>query len=164
MKKILFLMLAAMMVLPAMATKKSKAEKDTKQYRYEIECAGSAVSGTYLVRVYSYSKKASVAEDQCRKNAVHGVIFKGVAAGENCAYKAPLVKTPGAEEQYKDFFASFFKDGGEFQRYASIIAGTQTSDKVGKEYKVGVTVSIQIDQLRKALESAGVIRGLSSGF
>jgi hypothetical protein len=36
--------------------------------------------------------------------------------------------------------------------------------KVGKEYKVGVVVSVYKDNLRKALEQAGVIKGLNSLF
>jgi sRNA-binding protein len=36
--------------------------------------------------------------------------------------------------------------------------------KVGKEYKIGVIVSVMKDELRKDLEAAGVIRGLASGF
>jgi len=38
------------------------------------------------------------------------------------------------------------------------------SVKVGKEYKIGVVVSVSKDQLRKDLEAAGIIKGLSSGF
>ena len=36
--------------------------------------------------------------------------------------------------------------------------------KVGKEYKIGVIVSVFKDALRQDLESAGIIKGLSSGF
>ena len=36
--------------------------------------------------------------------------------------------------------------------------------KVGKEYKIGVLVSVSKDALRKDLEAAGIIKGLSSGF
>ncbi len=36
--------------------------------------------------------------------------------------------------------------------------------RVGKEFKVGVVVSVMKDQLRKDLEAAGIIKGLSSGF
>ena len=36
--------------------------------------------------------------------------------------------------------------------------------KIGKEYKIGITVSVMYDQLRKELENAGMIKGLSSGF
>jgi hypothetical protein len=165
MKKILLTLLVVALCVPAFAGAKKKADKDTNQFRYELECAGNAVQGTYLVKVWSYSKKASVAENQCRKNAVHGVIFKGYGStGPGCVQQRPLANKPGIETQYKEYFDSFFADGGEFQKYASIVAGTTESVKVGKEYKVGCIVSVRKDDLRKALEAAGVIRSLRSGF
>ena len=100
----------------------------------------------------------------CRKNAVHGVIFKGYGGGQGCVSQRPLAPTPGVETQYEEYFKSFFADGGEFQKYASILGGTTEVTKVGGEYKVGVTVSVRKDDLRKALEAAGVIRSLNSGF
>ena len=165
MRKILLTLLVAAMCAPVFAGAKKKADKDTNQFRYELECSGNeAKQGTYLVKVWSYSKKAAVAENQCRKNAVHGVIFKGYGRTRECVEQRPLANTPGIETQYKEYFDKFFADGGEFQKYASIIAGTTETVKVGKEYKVGVVVSVRKDDLRKALEAAGVIRGLSSGF
>ena len=165
MKKILLSLLVAACCLPAFASiSQKKANKDTKQFRYEIECAGNAIQGTYLVKVWSYSKKAAVAENQCRKNAVHGVIFKGYGGGQGCVSQRPLANTPGVEDQYKTYFDNFFAPGGEFQKYASIMSGTTETVKVGKEYKVGVVVSVRKDDLRKALEAAGVIRKLNSGF
>lgn len=164
MKKILLSLLVVACCFPVMAGSKSKANKDTNQFRYEIECAGNAIQGTYLVKVWSYSKKAAVAEDQCRKNAVHGVVFKGYGGGQGCVSQRPLANQPGVEAQYADYFKSFFADGGEFQKYASIMSGTTETVKVGKEYKVGVVVSVRKDDLRKALEAAGIIKSLNSGF
>ena len=164
MRTILLSLLVVAMCAPVFAGAKKKANKDTDQFRYEIECAGNAIQGTYLVKVWSYSKKAAVAENQCRKNAVHGVIFKGYGGGQGCVSQRPMANNPGVETQYKEYFDSFFKEGGEFQKYASVVAGTTESVKVGKEYKVGCIVSVRKDDLRKALEAAGVIRGLNSGF
>lgn len=165
MRKFLLLLLVAATCLPATASiSKKKADKDTNQFRYEIECAGNAIQGTYLVKVWSYSKKAAVAENQCRKNAVHGVIFKGYGGGEGCVSQRPMANTPGVETQHEEYFKSFFAEGGEFQKYASIMPGTTETVKVGREYKVGVVVSIRKDDLRRALEAAGIIRGLNSGF
>ena len=150
MKKFLLSLLVMALCMPASAgLRQKKANKDTNQFRYEIECAGNAIQGTYLVKVWSYSKTASIAENQCRKNAVHGVIFKGYG---------------GVETQFEEYFKSFFSDGGEFQKYASIMSGTTETVKVGKEYKVGCVVSVRKDDLRRALEAAGIIRGLSTGF
>lgn len=165
MNRMLISLLAVALCMPAMAgIRQRKADKDTKQFRYEIECGGNAIQGTYLVKVWTYSKSKNVAENQCRKNAVHGVIFKGYGGGQGCVSQRPMANTPGVETQFEDYFKSFFADGGEFQKYASIMAGTTEIVKVGKEYKVGVVVSVRKDDLRKALEAAGVIRGLSSGF
>ena len=164
MRKILLSLLVVAMCAPVFAGAKKKANKDPDQFRYEIDCAGNAIQGTYLVKVWSYSKKAAVAENQCRKNAVHGVIFKGYGGGQGCVSQRPMANNPGVETQYKEYFDSFFKEGGEFQKYASVVAGTTESVKVGKEYKVGCIVSVRKDDLRKALEAAGVIRGLNSGF
>jgi hypothetical protein len=67
-----------------------------------------------------------------------------------------------------EFFDEFFSDGGKYMKYA-----TQSGDgsirpedlvKIGKEYKIGVIVSVMSDQLRKDLEAAGIIKGLSNGF
>ena len=70
MRKFLFSLLAVALCVPAFAGLRQKqADKDTNQFRYEIECAGNAIQGTYLVKVWTYSKKASVAENQCRKSA-----------------------------------------------------------------------------------------------
>ncbi len=165
MKKLLSVLCALSICFAATASvSKKKADKDTQQYRYEIECAGNGTQGTYLVKVWTYSKKANVAENQCRKNAVHGVIFKGYGGGDGCVAQRPLCSVPGAEKEYETYFKEFFADGGEFQRYASIVGGTTETTKVGKEYKVGVIVSVRKDDLRKALESAGVIRALNAGF
>lgn len=53
-------------------------------------------------------------------------------------------------------------------KYVSVSTDGQISaddrKKVGKEYKVGIVISVMKDALRKDLESAGVIKGLSSGF
>ena len=158
-------LLALALLMPVSAgIRQKKADKDTRQFRYEIECAGNAVQGTYLVKVWSYSKKASIAENQCRKNAVHGVIFKGYGGGQGCVSQRPLANQPGAETQFEEYFDSFFAEGGEFQKYASVMEGTTETVKVGKEYKIGCVVSVRKDDLRKALEAAGVIRGLNSGF
>ena len=165
MKKFLLSLLVAACCMPTFASiSQKKANKDTNQFRYEIECAGNAIQGTYLVKVWSYSKKANVAENQCRKNAVHGVIFKGYGGGQGCVSQRPLANNPGVETQFGEYFDSFFADGGEFQKYASIMEGTTETIKVGREYKVGCVVSVRKDDLRKALEAAGVIRGLNSGF
>lgn len=152
----------------AFAGAKNKANKDTKNWRYDIEAAGVGTQGSYLVKVWSYSKKANVAMEQCKKNAVHGVIFKGFAGTQGVPGQKALASSPSIEQEKQDFFDEFFADGGKYMKYVyeSTSGAVAAEDrlKVGKEYKIGVVVSVNVDALRKDLEAAGIIKGLSSGF
>ena len=151
----------------AQAGAKKKADKATQEWRYEIECAGTGVQGTYLIKVWSYSKKPVVAFEQSKKNAVHGVVFKGFKGNSTsgCTSQRPIAPNPTVEQEQSDFFTKFFSNGGDYMKYISN-SQSMSNDvvKVGKEYKVGVVVSVAKDQLRKDLETAGIIKGLSSGF
>ena len=157
-------LLFACLFMTACGTAKKLADTQTQQFRYEMECAGNGVQGTYLVKVWSFSNRIDVALEQCRKNAVHGVIFKGYTGRDGCVSQRPIASTPGVEMEHREFFDSFFADGGEWQKYVTLTEGTQEVIDLGKEYKVGVVVSVAKDDLRRALEAAGVIRSLSAGF
>lgn len=162
MKKLLIFVLSCI-VCGQLSAQKLTANKETMNFQYDIECAGNGTQGTYLVKVWSYSSSKKVAREQSRKNAVHGVIFKGFAGGDGCVGQRPLVSKPGAEMEHAEYFSSFFSS--EALKYASIVNGTDEVVKIGSlRYKVGCVVSVQKDQLRKALEAAGIIRGLNSGF
>ncbi len=150
--------------------KKNKANKDTKTWRYDLECEGIAKQGSKLVKVWSYSKNPKHAISSGMKNAVHGVIFKGYAGGgRGCTSIRPLVKSADIEIKFNDFFKNFFKDGGEYLKYVSAATDGRIAPgdrlKISRrEYKIGVIVNVQYDELRKRLEKEGIIRGLTSGF
>ena len=163
MKKIVSILIILLAVLEISAGPK-KTSKDTPVFRYEIECAGNGVRGTYLVRVWSYAKQAQAAMDQSRINAVHGVIFKGFGAGDGCAAQKPLATEPECEQNNQQFFAQFFTPGGEALNYASVVPGSYEIIKCGKEFKVGAVVTVNKDELRRALEKAEVIKALKDGF
>lgn len=154
----------------ALAQAGRKADKDTKKWRYEVQCVGVGNEGTKLIKVFSYSKKANVAIEQAKKNAIHAMIFQGFNgdASSGCPTQKPLTSNPALEQEKADFFDAFFADGGKYMKFVSVSGdGTIAPEdrmKVGKEYKIGVVVSVMYDLLRKDLEAAGIIRGLSSGF
>jgi hypothetical protein len=172
MKK-LFLSLSLIILLYsinfAQPVQRNKAEVATKEWRYELECMGVGSQGSYLVKVWSYSKNSKVAIEQAKKNAVHGVVFKGYAGtGQKCPSQQALAPQVGVEDQFEAFFDRFFANGGDYMKYVSVsgdgVPGVNDVEKVGKQYKIGIVVSVMKDALRKDLEAAGVIKGLSSGF
>lgn len=157
----------SLLFLPTlMAQAKKKANKDTQIWRYEVEGVKQGVQGTYLVKVWSYSKKPEVAIEQAKKNAVHGIIFRGFAGS---VQQRPLTNNVNLENEKEDFFKDFFKDGGRYMKYINVSGdGTVSSkDKIKvskKEWKIGVVVSVNQALLRKDLESAGIIKSLDAGF
>jgi hypothetical protein len=164
MKKFLLLAAALLVVVSASAASRKLKNSDTEKFQYEIEGVSNGSQGTYLVRVWSYSSKTKLDVEISKKNAVHGVIFKGYAGTKDVRPQRPLIAAPGAEVEHADYFNLFFKDGGEYNKYVTITAGSQQVVKVGKQYHIGVVVSVSKDALRKALEQAGVLRSLGSGF
>jgi predicted outer membrane protein len=145
---------------------KKKANKDTAAWRYEIEYAKTGGNNMLMVKVWSYAKKAATAIEQGKKNAVHGVIFKGYTSTESgTVSQRALVREPDAANQHRDFFDEFFADGGPYLKYVSAVAdGSTETRKVGKEYKVGIVVTVNKDALRSDLEKAGIIKALGAGF
>ncbi len=149
---------------------KKKADKDTENWRYEIQCVNVSSDGSYVIKIFSYSKNKNVAIEQSKKNAIHGVIFRGIPQNDvGCVRQPPLARHPNLEEKNRDFFEGFFEENGDFQKFVTLTTdgavAAEDRFKIGKnEYKIGVIVSVNIAGLRKHLESAGIIKGLSSGF
>uniref|UniRef100_UPI004055C418 hypothetical protein n=1 Tax=Alistipes sp. TaxID=1872444 RepID=UPI004055C418 len=160
---LLAMLLCVGMVATAGNRKRNKAETDTRNYRYELEYVQSVGDGMLNVKVWSYSRRASIAIEQCKKNAVHGVLFKGYAG--KGATQPPMIRDASDISTHAEFFDAFFAEGGDYQRYVSqSILGTTQTVKVGKDHKVGVVVSVNVRQLRRDLEQAGIIRSLAHGF
>ena len=164
MKKILLLSILSIFVGTISVSAQKK--KAAREFRYEIVSMGTGSQGSALIKVYNYAKKEKDALELAKQNAVHGILFKGVAATSGTAAQPPLVK-PQEKENNQDFFDNFF-DNGDYQRYVSLssdgIVDPKDRMKVGKEYKIGVVVSVNKKDLHDYLLSEGVIKGLGSMF
>lgn len=148
---------------------KNKADKETNEWRYEIEAQNTGQQGTYLIKVWTYSKNVETAINQAKKNAVHGVIFKGFSGKDRIPGQKPLSTNPNLEFEKIDFFKEYFRDGGKYQRYVNLVnnGAINPGDRIKlskNEYKIGVIVSVNISGLRKDLEEAGIIKKLGNGF
>ena len=167
-KMSLLFMLIIGCILVANAQAKKKADKDTEAWRYEIEVVQTGTQGTYLIKVWSYSKKPDVAIDQAKKNAVHGIIFKGFTGTSYVPGQKALTSNVNLEQEKADFFAPFFAEEGKYMKFVSTsndgAVAAEDRMKIGKEYKVGVILSVNVSALRKDLEAAGIIKSLGAGF
>jgi hypothetical protein len=139
------------------------------QWRYEIEPLSTGVQGTWLIKVWSYTKETKAAKvlEIAKKNAVHGVIFRGFSGKTGIPGQKPFAPNPELETEKKAFFEAFFRKGGEYLQFVDSSGdGIAAEDriKIGREYKIGMTLSVKKDALRKYLEDAGIIKKLGSGF
>lgn len=149
---------------------RKKADMQTMAWRYELEAVATGIQGTYQIKVWSYSKDVETATEQAKKNAVHGIIFKGFPNKGRVQGQKPLARNSNLYEENEKFFLEFFKtDGGDYMKFVTFANNGQIAagDRIKiskKEYKVGVVVSVNVAELRKYLESKGIIKGLSNGF
>ena len=137
------------------------AKGGDKMPQYDITGAGSGTEGTILVKVYVYAK--SVKDEDLKRVAVHGVVFRGCTGNQSGA-RQPAMAPATAEADNAAFCEAFFSVDGPCQNYATIVAGSYDRVKTPKGYKSGAILQIDKISLRKELEKAGVVRTLSSGF
>ena len=138
------------------------AKGSEKMPQYDIMGAGSGNEGMLLVKVFVYAKK-NVPDEELKRAAVHGVVFRG-CTGNNSGANQPAMASPIVETDKSAFCEAFFATNGECQNYASIISGSYERIKTGKGYKYGAIIQVNKTALRKDLEKAGIVRSLSSGF
>ena len=167
MKLRLFLVaLCACIALGVSAGKKKKKE-EAIQYRYELEATNHvAKSAKYcIVKVWSYGTKEDDTRNLCMRNAIHGLLFKGYeGVGANGTRRALC---PEGYDAHKEYFDKFFV--GNYMQYVQLTnnGAVAPGDMIKiskKEYKVGMLVSVNIDELRKRLENDGIIKKLGGGL
>ena len=131
-------------------------------WSYEIEFISESNESSYLIKVWTYSKKSVLDLEKAKMNAIHGIIFKGVSG------HPALVTDPNIEELREDFFKLFFKENGEYSKYVNTMGDGSISMgdiiKTKKGYKIAVIIQISHLQLRKDLEKQEIIKSLDNGF
>ena len=154
------------MGLISLALTTSSCASQQQVFGYEMTCLGVGSEGSNLLKVYYYGKTYDKSVEQAKHDAVHGILFKGIVGSNGCANQPAMVK-PQEQVANQAFFDEFFKKG-EYLRFVNISNDGSVSGadrlKVGNMYKIGVTVSVQKDALRKYLEQAGVIKPLGVGI
>lgn len=89
---------------------------------------------------------------RCSRSVVQGSVTG------HCRSCPKPICSPSTESQNADFFNAFFQN--DYQNYADIVAGTLSTVKTDYGYEITATVNIAKDNLRKAMEQAGIVRKL----
>jgi hypothetical protein len=138
--------------------------KDFANMKYEVQFVSTGLQGTIYFKVFSYGRNQDQAVQNSKSDAIKAILFRGIPGSD---VPEPMIRDLSVLDSKVDFFESFFKEG-KYLNYVSISEdGSVDPDdvfKVGKQYKVGVKVSVLKDNLRVYLENSGIIKSLSSGF
>ena len=175
MKKIM-MMLAFVLVCMVAGAKDPEvvdvSQKSDGQTAISFFLTGEGVGngGRPTITATCSAKKANkVTDDDIRRCAVRGVLFKGWTDKSNTsAYDAssnhpPIAGSADRETMNADYFADFF-GSGEAIKYVDILPDTRKVSKNGKVYYVSQMVSVNVSELRKKLERDGITKSLKTGW
>jgi len=107
-----------------------------------------------------------LALNQAKKNAIHAVLFKGVAGNNlGCTAKEPLIKN-GVYNDNFEYFEDFFYNTRQYNQYATSPSGTaESSEKLKRKMnKVTFIISVNVDELRKKLEYDKIIEPMGAAL
>ncbi len=141
-------------------------EERTRNWQYESICAESGgTESSYLIQVTSYVADLRLALPQAKKNAIHAVLFKGVAGNNiGCTTKDPLITDSNYQSNF-NYFEDFFYNSSQYNKYATAPSGSAESSEVykvkgKKNFRVTFIISVNVDELRKKLEFDKIIEKL----
>lgn len=159
MKRVVTFLLIAL-VAGLMTTANGK-EPEKRIPDYEPVSINTNGSTSYVELKITSKKKHSLSE--YAKCAVHFVLF-GKPAGENSVMLSSptIMVSPLAEQQYADFFNKFFESS--YASYASVDSTSRKPVKIAEtgEKAISYRVAVSTSQLRRDLETLGLIDGLNT--
>lgn len=139
-------------------------------YNYELSVVqegNSATSGHKIFKVWSFGKKSDLTEKICMRNAIHGILFRGLTSEDMGTQGSVSALVPDGYESHHDYFDAFFASGDYLQFIQPASKGAQQAGdvvKIKKDYKVGLLVQVNLSALRKRLEKDGITKGVRSLF
>ena len=132
---------------------------------YNVQSAGTAKDGSYLVKVKVSIKKMKnvTAQDLVLRYAVEAVMFDGVNDANGFSAQKPLIKDVDIRQKQAEFFEAFNNEG-KYKRFASVVNSSLTSmkNKQTKMFDNEATVIVKKEELQHFLEESGIVKGFSN--
>lgn len=132
---------------------------------YQTECVTIETDGYVTIKIWDAKKGTKYKPDQACKDAVHAILYSGVAGGTGCSTQPPILNKSEEQENFKPIQKSFFAKKGKWSMFTRSSA-TETTLPINlgaKNWKV-YQVSISKYELRKYLEEQKIIKSLTNGF
>ena len=172
--KFLKICIVALLIIPINSlfsqtnSNRKVTEERTRNWQYESKCFESGGAGSsYLIEVTSYVGDVRLALNQAKKNAIHAVLFKGVAGNNlGCTAKEPLIIN-GVYNDNFEYFEDFFYNTRQYNQFATSPSGSPEfppQREKRKMYKATYAISVNVDELRKKLEYDKIIEPMGAAL
>lgn len=109
-------------------------------------------TGEYVLRVQGIGQTYQQSKDDAMRKAVYDVIFKNISSsyGEHRMIH-PVLSNPLIEQQYADFFGSFFSVGGDYLKFVHEVRLEKEKYKPQARYGIIMNVVVKRAALAKYL-------------
>ena len=84
---------------------------------YQTECISMEMDGYITLKIWDSKKGVKYTSEQSRKDAIHAILYSGIAGSKGCTTLSPLLSKMEAQENFKNIEKSFFS---KFQTLASL--------------------------------------------
>ena len=134
-------------------------------YSYQTECVTIENDGYVTIKIWDTKKGDNYKPEQARKDAIHAILYSGIAQGIGCPTQKPILNKTEEQENFKKIEKSFFAKNGKWSIFTrSSTTETTLPINLGvKNWKV-YQVSVSKNELRNYLEEQKIINRLNTGF
>ncbi len=132
---------------------------------YQTECISLGTDGYVSLKIWDTRKGVNYLPKQASKDAVHAILFSGIAGANGCSTQPPILNKTEEQEAFTQISKSFFAKNGKWTLFtrSSAVLTTLPSLISNKKWKV-YQVSVSKNELRRYLEEQKIIKSLSNGF
>ena len=139
----------------------NSSKKISGNYTHEIECMGAELDGSITLKTWGKGKDRADAIEQARKEAINTVLFIGIRNGKPDCDTRPILNAPNIRENKSSYFNTFFKDGGDYKKFAS-----SKDESFGKKERIkgrdgevmfGFIIRVMRSELKKQMITDGIL-------
>jgi hypothetical protein len=132
---------------------------------YQTECVSLEIDGYISFKIWNTKSGKSYKPEQARKDAIHAVLFAGIAGGNGCSTQTALLVKSEEIDKFKKIEKDFFSSKGNWSKYtrSSTTITTLPINLGQKNWKV-YQVSVSKDALKKYLEEKSILKSINTGF
>lgn len=154
--QVLIILLAASLLLMAF-----KESSNT----YQTECVSLETDGYVALKIWDTKSGKSYKPEQARKDAIHAVLYAGIAGNNGCTTQTALLVKSEDIDKFKKIEKEFFSSKGKWAQFtrSSATETTLPANLGVKNWKV-YQVSVSKDALKKYLEEKSILKSINTGF